>query len=130
MFKALSENKLVKKSILIFFSTLKGVLVYVIGLCSVALLMNLLKKDSSVLYYSLYVFIMLGSFVCAIASCKKLNGRGFLIGLLSAVPYSLFVFILTLVLSEFNISPNIIMVFFLSFLGGFLGGITAVNTRL
>ncbi len=130
MLKNLRENIIFRKILLILSGTLKGSLFYVLGLCVLAIIMYSLKSDSGVLYYALYIFIMLGSFVCAIATCKKVKGRGFLIGLLSSIPYGIVVLLLTAILTGFRLSTSVLMVFLLSLLGGFLGGITAVNTRI
>ncbi len=130
MLKSLRENKYFRKILILLSGSLKGSLVFVIGLCCLAIAMGLLKTESVVFYYALYFFIILGAFTCAVATCKKLNGRGFLVGLLSSIPYSLIVLLCTAILTEFRLSPDIFMVFVLSLLGGFLGGITAVNTRI
>ena len=130
MLTQIKENKIFKIFIIYLSSVLKGGVVFSVGLSIVALIMESVKNNSSFLYYAIYVLVILGSFVCGIAAHKKLRGRGFFIGVLSSIPYFLFVFIITTVLTSFSFNKSIIFVFSLSVLGGFLGGITSANTRI
>lgn len=112
------------------FGILKGLAVFLVGFLIVALIMCKGKTDVTPLYYIQYFFIVLGGFVCAVATYKRVGGRGFLTGIISALPYSIVLLLLFAVLVGFNASGNIFLVLPLSWLGGFLGGITAVNTRI
>ena len=130
MLRQLKENKIFKILVIYLSSMLKGGVVFAVGLSLIALIMETLNNDSALLYYGIYMFVVIGAFVCGIASHKKLRGRGFLIGVFSSIPYSLLVFVITSALSNFCINKNIVFVFILSIIGGFLGGITSANTRI
>lgn len=78
----------------------------------------------------MFLFIILGGFICGVYVYKKVRGRGFLTGLLSTIPYSLLVFFVICLINGFTISSDIFLVFLLSLSGGFLGGITAANTKI
>ena len=86
--------------------------------------------NSVVLYCFMFLFIMLGGFVCGAFVYKKVRGRGFLTGMLSTIPYSLLVFFLICIVNGFSVSGDVVLVFVLALSGGFLGGVTAANTRL
>ncbi len=96
----------------------------------IALIMNKTSSDSALFYYLMYLFIILGGFVCGVYVYKKVRGRGFLTGIISTVPYSLLVFLIFCLVNGFNISGEVLIVFLLSLSGGFLGGITAANTKI
>jgi putative membrane protein (TIGR04086 family) len=78
----------------------------------------------------MFAFIILGGFICGAYVYKKVRGRGFLTGLLSTVPYSLLVFIVICIINGFTVSGDIFLVFLLALSGGFLGGVTAANTKI
>ncbi len=101
----------------------------VLFICT-ALIMYKFNFDNQAMYYLIYLFIIFGSFVCAVSVYKKVRGRGFLTGIISSLPYSALVFLLICAINAFNISGNILLVFLLTLSGGFLGGITAANTKL
>ena len=130
MLKKLKEGKFLYKFKIYGISVLKGSLVYIIGLSLLAIIMDKLKTDSDFIYYIAYIFVMLGGFVCAVSAYKKIKGRGFLTGIISSVPYSVVIFVITAILLKFNLNINILFVFLLSAMGGFLGGITAANTNI
>ena len=130
MLKHLNENKIIKILIIYLSSTLKGGVVFAVGLSLISILMEITKSDSAVLFYLIYMFVVIGGFVCGIAAHKKQKGRGFIDGSISSIPYSLLVFIIISALTDFNFNNSVILVFILSALGGFLGGITSANTRL
>ena len=130
MLKKLKDGKFLYKFKIYGISVLKGLLVYITGLSLLAIIMDKLKTDSDFIYYIAYIFMMFGSFTCAVSAYKKTRGRGFLTGIISSVPYSVVVFLITAILLKFNLNINILLVFLLSGMGGFLGGITAANTKI
>lgn len=130
MFSHLYENKIFKILIIYLSSMLKGGVVFTVGLSLIAITMEITNSNSALLYYIIYIFVILGGFICGVAAHKKLKSRGFLDGIISSVPYSLFVFIVISALTNFSFNKSVILVFVLSVLGGFLGGITSANTRL
>lgn len=110
--------------------TIRGSVVFSIFYIILAFFMNKTNVDLPVLYYLVYLFIVFGGFVCGVYVYKKVRGRGFLTGILSSVPYSVVVFLVFCLVNGFNISGNILLVFLLTASGGFLGGVTAANTRI
>ncbi len=109
---------------------IRGLGVFVVFYLIIALIMNKTSSEAALLYYMMYLFIILGGFVCGVYVYKKVRGRGFLTGIISTVPYSLLVFLLLCLINGFNASGEILIVFLLSLSGGFLGGITAANTKI
>lgn len=96
----------------------------------IAFIMNKTNSESALFYYIIYLFIILGGFICGIYVYKKVRGRGFLTGIISTIPYSLLVFLVFCLITGFSVSGDILIVFLLSLSGGFLGGVTAANTRI
>ena len=113
-----------------FFGVLRGSIVFTVLYLCVSFFMYKTNSDSAFLYYAMFLFIILGGFVCGIYVYKKVRGRGFLTGLISAVPYSLVVFFMFCLINGFTVASDILLVFLLSLSGGFLGGITAANTKI
>ncbi|MGN0526226.1 MAG: TIGR04086 family membrane protein [Acutalibacteraceae bacterium] len=112
-------------------STIIGLAVFFIVIFLEALIMYLLKINSSNIFgYSTYLVIFLSCFFSAIYTQKRLGGRGFITGIISSLPISVLVLLLVFLLSGFIFSKNYIFYFLLGVVGGFLGGITAVNTRI
>ena len=109
---------------------LKGFAVFSILFLFTALLMYKFNTDNKALYYLIYLFIALGGFISAISVYKRVRGRGFLTGVIASLPYSLLVFLLISLIMGFNMSGNILIVFLLTLSGGFLGGVTAANTKI
>ena len=109
---------------------LRGFGVFSVFYLLIAFIMNKTSSESALYYYLIYLFIILGGFFCGIYVYKKVRGRGFLTGVISTVPYSMLVFLAFCLISGFNVSGDILIVFLLSLSGGFLGGITAANTRI
>lgn len=109
---------------------LRGLGVFLAFYLLIAFIMNKTNSESALLYYLIYLFIVLGGFVCGVYVYKKVRGRGFLTGIISTIPYSLIVFIIFCLINGFSVSRDIFIVFLLSLSGGFLGGITAANTKI
>lgn len=112
------------------FGTIRGLITFIVLYLGLAFVMYKTNAEISVLYFLMFLFIVLGGFVCAIYIYKKVGGRGFLTGLIASIPYSIIVFLVFCIINSFNVSSNIIFVFLLTLSGGFLGGITAANTKI
>lgn len=123
-------NKALHKSKPYIFGALRGLVVFTVFYLLIAFIMNKTNIDSDFLYYLIYLFIIFGGFVCGVYVYKKVRGRGFLTGIISTFPYSLLVFLVFCLINGFNVSGEILIVFLLSLSGGFLGGITAANTKI
>lgn len=109
---------------------LKGFAVFSILFLFTALVMYKFNLDNKALYYLIYLFVALGGFISGISVYKRVRGRGFLTGVIASLPYSLLVFLLISLITGFNMSGNILIVFLLTLSGGFLGGVTAANTKI
>ncbi len=112
------------------FGVLRGFIVFAVLYLFLSLVMYKTNSESTVLYCLMFAFIILGAFICGIYVYKKVRGRGFLTGLLSTIPYSLLVFFVICLINGFSVSGDIFLVFILSLSGGFLGGVTAANTKI
>lgn len=119
--------KLIKPYLL---GLIKGLTVFIVFYSVIAFLMYKTNFDNQYIYYLIYIFIILGGFICAISVYKKVRGRGFLTGIISSIPYSLSVFLIICAINNFNISSDILLIFILTLSGGFLGGITAANVKI
>ncbi len=113
-----------------FFGVLRGSIVFTALYLCVSFFMFKTNSESAIFYYAIFLFIILGGFVCGVYVYKKVRGRGFLTGLISAIPYSVVVFLVFCFINSFRVSSDIFLVFLLSLSGGFLGGITAANTKI
>jgi len=112
------------------FGVIRGVAIFAILYLGLAFIMFKFNYESAFLYCLMFIFIILGGFVCGVYVYKKVRGRGFLTGLISTIPYSLFVVLVFCLINGFRVSSDIFLVFLLSLSGGFLGGITAANTKI
>ncbi len=111
------------------FGTLWGLIVYFIGLFLVSLILLKSQSEAETIYYALYIFIGLGAFTSAIFIQKRVGGRGFITGILSSFPYILVLLASTAIILGFGITGKIIVLLPICLISGFLGGITAVNTK-
>ncbi len=112
------------------FGVMRGFVVFLALYMCLAFIMYKTNAESKILYCLMFAFIILGGFICGVYVYKKVRGRGFLTGLLSTVPYSLLVFLVICLINGFTVSGDIFLVFLLSLSGGFLGGVTAANTKI
>lgn len=112
------------------FGVLRGFIVFFGLYLCLSLVMYKTNSESKILFFLMFTFIILGGFICGAYVYKKVRGRGFLIGLLSTVPYSLLVFLVICIINGFTVSGDIFLVFLLALSGGFLGGVTAANTKI
>lgn len=112
------------------FGVLRGFIVFFGLYLCLGLVMYKTNSESKILYFFMFAFIILGGFICGAYVYKKVRGRGFLTGLLSTVPYSLLVFLVICIINGFTVSGDIFLVFLLALSGGFLGGVTAANTKI
>ncbi len=112
------------------FGVLRGFSIFTILYLALAFIMFKINYESAFLYCLMFIFIILGGFVCGVYVYKKVRGRGFLTGLISTIPYSLLVVFLFCLINGFRVSSDIFLVLLLSLSGGFLGGITAANTKI
>ena len=130
----MSENKvataLLHKLKPYILGVIRGSVVFCIFYFALAFFMLKTNAQSPAFYYLMFLFIMLGSFVCAVYVYKRVKGRGFLTGIISSVPYSLVVFLIISAINGFDISAKTFVVLLLAVTGGFLGGITAANTKI
>lgn len=123
-------KKVLHKSKPYIIGVLRGFGIFAVFYLLIAFIMNKTNFEADFIYYLIYLFIILGGFVCGVYVYKKVRGRGFLTGIISTVPYSLLVFFVFCFINGFNVSGSIFIVLLLSLSGGFLGGITAANTKI
>ena len=128
--KIIKTKKLTNKNYniptLYAFSVIKGLVIFIIGLLFCAF-MVLKSPQSNFFYYMVYVFVALGAFFSGFSASKRINGRGFIKGLISSAAYMLVIIILSINLMKFNISVNLLLLVPLCLLSGFLGGNLAVK---
>lgn len=110
--------------------TFIGELFFVLAMALVSLVLYETKSNSEILYYLPYLFIFLGSFITAVYCYKHIGGRGFLTGIISSFPYSFIIVILCAIILEFSVTAKLLLVVPISLLGGFSGGVMAVNKKI
>lgn len=110
------------------FSTLSGCTVFFGGVGIISLIMLKYFINEPVLYYLAYVFLLTGGFFCGKSLFKRIGGRGFLSGIKGSIPYALIVFTIICLLAPEK-SSSVIFIIPICVLGGFLGGIAAVNKK-
>ncbi len=113
---------------------IKGVIIgdalFIVGVLISALAIYKTDSVSSFIYLIPFVFMFLGAFFCGVSVQKKVGGRGFLIGILSSLPLIASVLLFTCIILGFNIGTESLLIIPICLFGGFVGGITAVNTRI
>ena len=128
------ENKKYKNKLKIIkpyiIGVIKGFSFFLILFLLMAFVMYKFNFNNAVGYYLIYLFIACGGFISAVSVYKKVRGRGFLTGVIASLPYSVLVFLLISFIMGFDISSNILIVFLLTLSGGFVGGVTAANTKI
>lgn len=129
-YKKVNENNIYTKIKPYLKGILVGDILFIVGVLISGLI--ILKTDSttSFIYYIPYIFMFLGAFFCGVSVQKRVGGRGFITGILSSLPYLITVLILVCIVLRFKISVNLLISVPLCLFGGFVGGITAVNSRI
>ena len=131
-----SNNKKIKENML--FDTYKpfisgcifGFIIFIAGLLISSFIIYKYDIDTAFIYVIPLIFLFIGAFICGIKVQKKVGGRGFLTGILSAVPLSVITLLFIMILLKFNVKPCVFITTSICIAGGFVGGITAVNTRI
>lgn len=113
---------------------IKGVVIgnifFFIGVVISALIIYKSDISSTFVYVIPLVFEFFGAFFCGVSVQKNVGGRGFLIGALSSLPFIATALLFVCVIVGFKVDFNVLIVIPIGVLGGFTGGITAVNTRI
>ena len=110
-------------------STFIGVLITAILSAVVSVIMYSTKTDFTLYYYLIYLFIFSGALFNARFLYRRVKGRGIIIGSLSSLPYMAVMLVIFLIVLQFNVSVNVLLIPLVSFGGGIVGGITAANSR-
>ena len=110
-------------------STFIGVLITAILSAVVSVIMYSTKTDFIFYYYLVYIFIFFGAFFNARFLYRRVKGRGFIIGLLSSLPYIAVMLVVFLIVLQFRLSVNVLLMPPVALAGGTVGGITAANSR-
>lgn len=110
--------------------TLLGLIMFLIGLLLISLILYRTKSSSAMLYYFPYVFIFLGAFLNAVYCHKRVGNRGFITGIITALPYSLLIILLCAIITDFSATAKLLVVVPISVIGGFLGGVMAANKKI
>lgn len=120
------SKKIYNTPTLYAFSVIKGLIVALIGvlLCS---FMVLRSTQSNFFYYCIYIFIALGAFLGSYDASKKINGKGFIKGLIASGIFCGVIFALIVVIIRFNVSAFILLLLPLCLISGFAGGILGVK---
>ncbi len=121
--KLMGDSKL--KGIL--FSVLIGTVIFFVCCAVISFIMYFTQTEYSFYYYAVYFLVASGAFVTARVLYRRISGRGIVIGVLGAVPYSLVISLILVIIIGLHISPKILLIPVFSLLGGILGGITAAN---
>lgn len=130
MNKKANNNKIYNKIKPYIKGAVIGNIIFFIGVMITSLIIYKSDVDSTFVYTIPLVFMFFGAFFCGVSVQKKVGGRGFLTGTLSSLPFIAVVLIFVCAILCFKINFNILTMIPIGILGGFTGGITAVNTRI
>lgn len=125
-----SKNNNFNKIKPFIFSTLISLLVWGIGVVITSLIVYKSESEISFVYFIQYIFAFFGAFFGAVKCKKKVGGRGFLVGVISSIPFAVILLLICSVLMRFEVGVNLLLLIPIVLVGGFSGGITAVNTRI
>lgn len=128
--KKVNENKIFSKIKPYIKGVIIGDLLFMIGVLISSFILYKTDRSSTFIYVIPLGFAFVGAFFCGVSVQKKVGGRGFLTGTLSAFPYAFTILLLVCIILGFKVGVNILLVIPICILGGLIGGITAVNTRI
>lgn len=123
-FKKLFKSEKIKQ---IIFSTLIGISVFIVGLIFLSFLMYFFKIQSSIIYYLSYLFLFIGGFFSAKHLYHRVEGRGFLIGIIAGILNFVSAFLIGGILTDFKLGLILILTALVCLSGGLLGGIMEAN---
>ena len=126
--KTNKPNKRPKKSIEIYIiSSLKGVVLTLLGLFIVSLLM--MKNSSFTMFTKVFIYFSIssGAFLSGYLSYKNLKNKGSLNGLLSSLLYTVPFFIINVICLKFQVSSSLFLCVPLIIISGIIGGIVSAN---
>ena len=124
----IKKSKPQKPVIVYLLSSLKG---FVVSFAGLTLTCFLLMNNSSFNVFTkiiIYVIIGAGAMLSGFIANKKLRGRGYINGLLSAVIYLALYIVITLLLMHFKVNTNILILVPVAVLSGISGGIISANS--
>ncbi len=100
---------------------------------SITVIIALILKGATVLPDSLNLLlsasVMLGALITGFIASKQCTFKGIISGLISSLPYQLFILIILLFFSKGKISENILLIFIGASIFSALGGIISANTK-
>lgn len=122
------NDKKHNKPLIYCMCALKGLLGFGVAIALMGVI--ILKKAgvSDGWYYISYIGISLGGFICGFSAHKKINGRGFINGLIASFAYCAIMIVLLMIISGFKISPSILIIVPICLISGFVGGTIGANT--
>lgn len=124
----IKKSKPQKPVIVYLLSSLKG---FVVSFAGLTLTCFLLMNNGSFNVFTkiiIYVIIGAGAMLSGFIGNKKLHGRGYINGLLSAVIYLALYIITALLLMHFKVNTNILILVPVAVLSGISGGIISANS--
>lgn len=124
----IKKSKPQKPVIVYLLSSLKG---FVVSFAGLTLTCFLLMNNSSFNVFTkiiIYVIIGAGAMLSGFIANKKLRGRGYINGLLSAVIYLALYIVTALLLMHFKVNTNILILVPVAVLSGISGGIISANS--
>ncbi len=128
--KKVNENKIFSKVKPYINGVIIGDLLFIIGVLISAFILYKTDSSSTFIFVIPLAFAFLGAFFCGVSVQKKVGGRGFLTGALSSLPYAITILLFVCIILGFKVGVNTLLVIPICISGGFVGGITAVNTRI
>ncbi len=124
----IKKSKPQKPVIVYLLSSLKG---FVVSFAGLTLTCFLLMNNGSFNVFTkiiIYVIIGAGAMLSGFIANKKLRGRGYINGLLSAVIYLALYIVTALLLMHFKVNANILILVPVAVLSGISGGIISANS--
>lgn len=124
----IKKSKPQKPVIVYLLASLKG---FVVSFAGLTLTCFLLMNNGSFNVFTkiiIYVIIGAGAMLSGFIANKKLRGRGYINGLLSAVIYLALYIVTALLLMHFKVNTNILILVPVAVLSGISGGIISANS--
>lgn len=133
MRKKLAKRKeypvFVEKFVGIMLSTVVGVIITFLLSFLLSFIINKSEKIPENLCWHLLGIIIIGSFTNGFISTFRCKLKGIVIGLISAIPFSLFITVALLIFSNGQIEAKTGILYLFLFMFSIFGGIVGANTK-
>ncbi len=115
-------------AIIYLISSVKGLVVLAIGLSVVSVIIMKSTDFNLFTKFIIYGLVIFGGFLSGFFANKKLKCRGIVNGTVASLAFAIIFSLICIIAMRFNISPEILILFPVSIVGGIVGGIISANS--